>query len=224
MRINIVNQPVRARAFAFVILFAAGFVSTPASAADGGTCVGDIRQVVMRTATPTMMKATLPKDRTARVDAAAQASFAKAFTPGAVVGVRTPEGTWTAAYGMADPRDGRPMTVATHTRIGSVTKTFTGTVIMRLSQDHKLSLDDPIEKYVSGVPNGNSITLRQLANMTSGIASYTRSAKFTDTYFAKPETVFTPDELLKVGSPHLHCFRPAPGSTIPTPTPSCSAW
>ena len=220
MRINIVNQPVRARAFAFVILFAAGFVSTSASAADGGTCVGDIRQVVMRTATPTMMKATLPKDRTARVDAAAQASFAKAFTPGAVVGVRTPEGTWTAAYGMADPRDGRPMTVATHTRIGSVTKAFTGTVIMRLSQDHKLSLDDPIEKYVSGVPNGNSITLHQLANMTSGIASYTRSAKFTDTYFAKPETVFTPDELLKVGIAASPLFPPTAGSTIPTPTPS----
>jgi CubicO group peptidase (beta-lactamase class C family) len=63
------------------------------------------------------------------------------------------------------------MTVAMHTRIGSVTKTFTGTVVMRLSQDHKLSLDDPIEKYVSGVPNGNSITLRQLANMTSGVAT-----------------------------------------------------
>ena len=208
MRINIDNQPVSARAFTFVILFAAGFLSTPAWAADGGTCVGDIRQVVVRMATPVMMKATLPKDLTAKVDTAAQASFAKAFTPGAIVGVRTPEGTWTASYGMADPKAGRPMTVATHTRIGSVTKTFTGTVIMRLSQDHKLSLDDPIEKYVSGVPNGNSITLRQLANMTSGIASYTRSAKFTDTYFAKPETVFTPDQLLKVGIAASPLFPP----------------
>jgi len=208
MRINIDNQPVSARAFTFVILFAAGFLSTPAWAADGGTCVGDIRQVVVRMATPVMMKATLPKDLTAKVDTAAQASFAKALTPGAVVGVRTPEGTWTASYGMADPKAGRPMTVATHTRIGSVTKTFTGTVIMRLSQDHKLSLDDPIEKYVSGVPNGNSITLRQLANMTSGIASYTRSAKFTDTYFAKPETVFTPDQLLKVGIAASPLFPP----------------
>ena len=122
--------------------------------------------------------------------------------------MRSPEGTWTAAYGVADPKAGTPMTVAMHARIGSITKTFTGTVIMRLVQDHKVSLDDPIEKYVSGVPNGNSITLRQLANMTSGIASYTRSAKFTDTYFAKPETVFTPDELLKVGIAASPLFSP----------------
>ena len=46
-----------------------------------------------------MMKATLPKDLTAKVDAAAQASFAKAFASGAVVGVSTPEGTWTANRG-----------------------------------------------------------------------------------------------------------------------------
>jgi D-alanyl-D-alanine carboxypeptidase len=155
-----------------------------------------------------MMKAVLPKDLTARVDAAAQAAFAKSFSPGAIVGVRAPEGTWTAAYGMADPKTGRPMTVAMHTRTGSITKTFTGTAIMRLVQDQKLSLDDPIEKYVPGVPNGNTITLRQLANMTSGVASYTRSAQFTDKYFAKPETVFTPDQLLQVGIAASPLFPP----------------
>ena len=208
MRINFDSQLVSIRVFAFITLLAAGPVSTVARAADAGTCISNIRQVIARIPTPMMMKAALPKDLTTKVDAAAQASFAKAFTPGAIVGVRTPEGTWTAAYGVADPKAGRPMTVAMHTRIGSVTKTFTGTVIMRLSQDHKLSLDDPIEKYVSGVPNGNSITLRQLANMTSGVASYTRSAKFTDTYFAKPETVFTPDQLLQVGIAASPLFSP----------------
>ena len=86
-----------------------GFVSTPARAADGGTCISDIRAVVARMATPMMMKATLPKGLTAKVDEAAQASFAKSFSPGAVVGVRTPEGSWTAAYGMADPKADTPM-------------------------------------------------------------------------------------------------------------------
>jgi D-alanyl-D-alanine carboxypeptidase len=206
--IKVDSPPVSMPVFAFTILLAAGLVSTVARAADGCTCISDIRQVVARMPTRIMMKAALPKDLTAKVDAAARASFAKAFAPGAIVGVRTPEGTWTAAYGVADPKAGTPMTVAMHTRIGSITKTFTGTVIMRLVQDHKVSLDDPIEKYVSGVPNGNSITLRQLANMTSGIASYTRSATFTDTYFAKPETVFTPDQLLKVGIAASPLFPP----------------
>jgi D-alanyl-D-alanine carboxypeptidase len=76
VRIKVNSQPVSTPVFAFVILFAAGFVSTPARAADDGTCIGDIRQVIARGATPMMMKATLPKDLTAKVDAAAQASLA----------------------------------------------------------------------------------------------------------------------------------------------------
>jgi D-alanyl-D-alanine carboxypeptidase len=47
-----------------------------------------------------------------------------------------------------------------------------------------------------------------LANMTSGVASYTRSTKFTDTYFAKPETIFTPDRLLAVGIGESPIFEP----------------
>ncbi|CAN7251056.1 serine hydrolase [Bradyrhizobium sp. LjRoot220] len=204
---NLDTQSVSIRLFAAVVI-AASAVSTAAPAADGGTCVGDIRQVIARMPTPAMTKGTLPKDVTDKIDAAAKASFARTFAPGAIAGVRTPEGTWTAAYGLADPKAGKPMTVAMHTRVGSITKTFTGTVIMRLVQDRKISLDDPIEKYISGVPNGNTITLRQLANMTSGVASYTRSAKFTDSYFAKPETVFTPDQLLQVGLAASPLFPP----------------
>src|SRR5262249_47959651 len=141
----------------------------------------------------------LPADLVARLDAAARLSFADAATPGVIVGVRAPQGTWTAAYGTADPATQAPMVVGMHTRIGSLTKTVTGTVIMQLAQQGKLSLDDAIDKYIPGVPNGSRITLQMLANMTSGVASYTRSAKFTDILFNHPETIFTPDELLAFG-------------------------
>ena len=76
MRINFDSQLVSIRVFAFITLLAAGPVSTVARAADGGTCISDIREVIARMATPMMMKATLPKDLTAKVDEAAQASFA----------------------------------------------------------------------------------------------------------------------------------------------------
>ena len=124
------------------------------------------------------------------------------------MGVQTPQGVWTKAYGKADPKTGSAMKVGVHTRIGSVTKTFTGTALMRLVQDGKVALDDPIGKYVAGVPNGDRVTLRQLANMTSGVASYTRSTKFTDVYFAKPQTIFTPDQLLKIGIEESPLFEP----------------
>ncbi len=95
-----------------------------------------------------------------------------------------------------------------HTRIGSVTKTFTGTVIMQLAQQGKLSLDDPIGKYYPGVPNGDKVTVRQLANMTGGLASYTRSDKFTDVLFARPQTSFNPDELIAIGLSESPIFSP----------------
>jgi hypothetical protein len=105
----------------------------------------------------------LPADRVSTLDAAARASFQLAAAPGAIVGVRTPDGTWTAAYGLADPTTGVPMTVDMHSRIGSVTKTFTGTLILQLAQDGRLKLTDTIDRYYHGVPNGDRITLNQLA-------------------------------------------------------------
>jgi D-alanyl-D-alanine carboxypeptidase len=89
--------------------------------------------------------------------------------PGAVGGVDTPQGDWAAAIGVQDMQTGQPMTPDVHQRIGSITKTFTGTVLLQLVQEGRLSLEDPIGRYVEGVPNGQAITLRNLANMTSGL-------------------------------------------------------
>jgi D-alanyl-D-alanine carboxypeptidase len=153
------------------------------------------------------MEGDLPAGQVAELDSAVRSALTAAV-PGAVVGVQGPQGTWTKAYGKADVKTGAKMSVGTHTRIGSVTKTFTTSVVLRLAQDGKLSLDDTIATYVPGVPNGERITLRQLADMTSGVASYTRSTTFTDRYFAHPETVFTPDELLEVGLAQSPLFEP----------------
>ena len=172
------------------------------------TCVTGIDKVVSKQPTAAMTTAELPADLVAKLDDAAQASFKLAAAPGAIVGVRTPQGTFKKAYGQADPTTGAPMAIGMHTRIGSVTKTFTGTAILQLHQQGKLSVDDTIDKYVSGVPNGSTITVRQLADMTSGVASYTRSAKFTDVYFAHPETVFKHDDLIAIGLGESPLFAP----------------
>ena len=53
--------------------------------------------------------------------------------PGAIMAVRTPQGaTWIGASGFANREDGTPMTPDTYSRIGSVTKTYTATVILQL--------------------------------------------------------------------------------------------
>jgi D-alanyl-D-alanine carboxypeptidase len=182
--------------------------ATTTTAAAATTCVTDVDKVIATKAVPGSTTAALPADLVAKLDAAAQSSFKEAAAPGAIVGVRTPQGTWIQAYGDADPTTKAPMTADMHTRIGSVTKTFTGTMIMQLAEQGKLSLDDPIDKYVTGIPNGTQVTLRMLANMTSGIASYTRSTKFTDVFFSQPETVWTPDQLVTIGVGASPLFAP----------------
>jgi D-alanyl-D-alanine carboxypeptidase len=65
------------------------------------------------------------------------------------------------------------MEVNDHYRINSVTKTFTATAILQLVDSGQLSLEDILEKYVQGVPNGSVITVRELLAMRAGIYDYT---------------------------------------------------
>ncbi|GGG69697.1 serine hydrolase [Kocuria dechangensis] len=169
--------------------------------------MGDVDDVLAREPSSQMTEP-LPEELTARLDATAREAFEQVPAPGAVVGVVSPQGRWTAAYGVADPATGEPMEVGVHTRIGSVTKPFTATLVLQLAEEGRLSLEDPIGDYVEGIPNGEQITLRQLTDMTSGVASYTRSTAFTDRFFAAPETVFTPEELVAAGVSESPLFAP----------------
>lgn len=97
---------------------------------------------------------------------------------GVIALVRTPAGTWRGAAGSADLVRGRALRVDDRFRVGSITKTFTATVLLQLVAEHKLSLDDTIAQRLPGVfPYGNRITVRQLLNHTSGIR-HTRDNEF----------------------------------------------
>src|SRR6266850_3487106 len=78
--------------------------------------------------------------------------------PGAVVLLRTPQGDFTAASGTTQLNTTNPPRADTYFRIASNTKTMTAAVIMQLAQESKLGLNDPVSKYVPGVPNGDNIT------------------------------------------------------------------
>jgi D-alanyl-D-alanine carboxypeptidase len=169
--------------------------ASDSAAAGVSTCVTDPDAAIAagKTAQPT---GELPAELVSTLDAAAQAAFDLGATPGAIVGVQTPEGRWEKAYGLADPAAGTPMAVGMHTRIASLTKMYTGTILLQLAQEGKLSLDDTIDQYVDGIPNGDSITLAQLADMTSGVNTYTSNEAFITQYFADPSASYTPDELI----------------------------
>lgn len=95
-----------------------------------------------------------------------------------------------------------------HQRIGSVTKTFTGTLVLQLAQEGLLSLDDPVSNHLDGVPRGENITIRMLLNMTSGIADYTEDPEFDKLVFTKPDLQWSPDELVSIGLDLPRKFEP----------------
>lgn len=91
----------------------------------------------------------------------------------AVLVARGDEVLYRGACGRANLELGVPLAPEHVFRIGSVTKQFAAAAVLKLAEDGKLSLDDPLTKFVPGYPNGEAVTVAMLLNHTSGIASYT---------------------------------------------------
>lgn len=133
------------------------------------------------------------------------------LVPGAVVVLRTPQGTLTASYGTGVRGSERPVTTGDHVRVGSVTKTWTTTVILQLVQEGKLALGDPVSKYRADVPGGDKITLEQLMTMRSGLFNYTETLELNTAMDKEPQKVWTPDQLLALAYAHPPYFEPGQG-------------
>ena len=107
--------------------------------------------------------------------------------------------------GEADKSSGRAPTAADSFRIGSVTKSFTVTLILQLAEEGALSLQDPIGDYIPNIQNPDA-TLEQLANMTSGIFNYTENQDFVELFVSDFARVWTNQQLIDYaneGSPYF---------------------
>lgn len=80
---------------------------------------------------------------------------------------------WTGVRGIANMSTGDPITTDTVFDIASVSKQFTATAVLLLTERGKLTLDDPLSRYVLGLPPwAATVTLAQLMHQTSGIPDY----------------------------------------------------
>src|SRR5688572_25432277 len=95
-------------------------------------------------------------------------------TPGCAVGAAVTGRTVVrSAYGTADFERNIPNTPTTVFDAGSVAKQFTAFAVLLLERDGKLSLNDPVHKYVPELPDyGTPITIRQMLNHTSGLREW----------------------------------------------------
>ncbi|MFF1714208.1 serine hydrolase domain-containing protein [Streptomyces sp. NPDC058268] len=151
----------------------------------------------------------LGRKLTARLDKTIDDVAPKAGIPGVVVGLWMPgKGCYVRAKGVADTHTGEPMSADSFVRIGSETKTFTVTALLKLVQEGRIGLDDPISRYVRGVPNGHRITLRHLAEMRSGLFPYTADPGFVHDLLSNPQRTFTPRQSLAYGFKHKNTFGP----------------
>ncbi|MBP0450379.1 beta-lactamase family protein [Kitasatospora sp. RG8] len=151
----------------------------------------------------------LGPELTARLDRAVEDVRRQAGIPGVIAGLWMPgQGSYVRATGVADTTTRRPMSTDLFMRIGSETKTFTVTALLELVDEGRIGLDDPISAYVDCVPDGERITLRQLAEMRSGLFPYTADPDFIRTLEGDPGRTFTPEELLAYGFKHDNTAEP----------------
>lgn len=132
--------------------------------------------------------------------------------PGVLVGVWIPgKNDLIIEDGLADIETGRVISQTDHVRIGSVTKSFTVTVILQLAGEGLINLDEPVGNYLPGIQNSDA-SIAELANMTSGVFNYTEDAEFV-TEFVESDflRVWTDQEIVAFADSNAPYFPPGGG-------------
>jgi D-alanyl-D-alanine carboxypeptidase len=119
-----------------------------------------------------------------------QAKMAYEGWPGVSVGVVSHNALiYSKGFGLSDTNRRSRASAATLYRIGSITKLFTATAILKLNEDGKIDLDDPIIRYVPNFRIRNpfagstAITIRHLLTHSSGLPAEAPLGYWTDSHF-----------------------------------------
>jgi D-alanyl-D-alanine carboxypeptidase len=136
--------------------------------------------------------------------------------PGIVALVRDSNGVWAGAAGQADITQNVGMSPCVVSKAASLTKTFVGTLALKLVEEGKFSLDDPLPKWIStevldNVKNVRESTVRQLLNHTTGIADVISDNSFYLSVLNDPARHWKPDELIKFVYGDEPLFAPGKG-------------
>src|SRR5256886_5114291 len=92
---------------------------------------------------------------------------------------------------------GVPATTAMHFRNGAVAFSYLGTLLMEFVDEHKVKPDDTIDRWMPTLPEASKVTLKMLANQTSGYPDYETDPKWLAAFIADPFHIWTFDERMK---------------------------
>ncbi len=115
----------------------------------------------------------LSQELKAKIDAAANQVLASTKVPSASIAiVKDGRIAYLQAYGQARLSPALDATPQMQYSIGSISKQFTAAAVLMLAQEKKLSLDDPVAKYLPDLTRAHEVTLRMLLSHTSGYQDY----------------------------------------------------
>jgi len=115
---------------------------------------------------------------------------------------------WLYKVGVSDIENNLPMEFNHTFRIGSNSKTMTGTVLLQLVDEGLLTLEDTLSMYFPTYPKSDSITIGMLCNMTSGIYNYSESIDYFTAMVTDPTRIWQPEELIQVAFANDFYFSP----------------
>lgn len=110
------------------------------------------------------------------------------------------------AYG--ESMNGVPANPQMHLRNGAVSITYMSTLLLQYVDDGVLTLDDPVGTWLPDLPEADAVTLRMLANMTSGYPDYVQNDTFKQTFYDDPFAIFDSQQLIDYGLSTPRVFPP----------------
>jgi len=95
-----------------------------------------------------------------------------------------------------------------HVRIGVGAEWFLGTLLLRMADQGKVRVDDPVAKWYPHLPNASKVTLQMLANNTSGYNDFVTTPAFSDAFARDPFRSWKPSTLIAIAMSKPPLFAP----------------
>jgi len=144
---------------------------------------------------------------TARITSIVRTAMARSHLKAVIVQVRSNgRNIFTGAFG--DSMAGVPATPDMHFRNGALAFTYMSTLLLEFVDQKKVTLQTKLSKYFPNLPNANRVTLKDLAQMTSGYADYVYQPEFERSLYRDPFRQWRPDELIRIGTSKPMQFAP----------------
>jgi CubicO group peptidase (beta-lactamase class C family) len=148
----------------------------------------------------------LPSEFSKKIDDAATKMLSESGVPSASIAVvKDGKLAYTQAYGFADIASHRLATTSMIYSVGSISKQFTAASILLLAEEGKLSLDDPVGRWLPDLTQASEVTIRQVLSMTSGYQDFWPQ-DYVMPSMMKP---VSPEEILKGWAQKPLDFEPA---------------